>query len=68
MVKKKDKGTTVSSASRTIIAEGVHIENSVFVDEEGNIAEKTMDLLIDPKDTFKLTIKVDLPEDEVQAN
>lgn len=44
-VKNKDKGATVSAPSRTITAEGVHIENGVFVDEEGNIAERVSKLL-----------------------
>ena len=64
-VKNKDKGATVSAASRTITAEGVHIENGTFVDEEGNIAERVAGLLVNPSDTFKLAIKVELP-DEVE--
>ena len=64
-VKNKDKGATVSAPSRTITAEGVHIENGVFVDEEGNIAERVSKLLLNSNDVFKLSIKVDLP-DEVE--
>ena len=63
-VKNKDKGATVSAASRTITAEGVHIENGVFVDEEGNIAERVAGLLVNPSDTFKVTIKIELPDEE----
>ena len=63
-VKNKDKGATVSAPSRTITAEGVHIENGVFVDEEGNIAERVSKLLLNSNDTFKLSIKVDLPDEE----
>ena len=64
-VKNKDKGATVSAPSRTITAEDVHIENGVFVDEEGNIAERVSKLLLNSNDVFKLSIKVDLP-DEVE--
>ena len=64
-VKNKDKGATVSAPSRTITAEGVHIENGVFVDEEGNIADRVSKLLLNSNDVFKLSIKVDLP-DEVE--
>lgn len=63
-VNKKDKATTVSAASRTITADKVRIENGVFVDEEGNIAERVAGLLVNPSDTFKLAIKVELPDEE----
>lgn len=63
-VKNKDKGTTISAASRTITAEGVHIENGVFIDEEGNISERVAGLLVNPNDTFKVTIKIELPDEE----
>ena len=64
-VKNKDKGATVSAPSRTITEDGVHIENGVFVDEEGNIAERVSKLLLNSNDVFKISIKVDLP-DEVE--
>ena len=63
-VNKKDKATTVSAASRTITADEVRIENCVFVDEEGNIAERVAGLLVNPTDAFKVTIKVELPDEE----
>ena len=63
-VKNKDKGTTVSAPSRTITADEVRIENGVFVDEEGNIAERVAGLLVNPTDAFKVTIKIELPSDE----
>lgn len=63
-VKNKDKGATVSAPSRTITAEDVHIENGVFVDEEGNIAERVSKLLLNSNDVFKISIKVDLPDEE----
>ena len=63
-VKNKDKGATVSAASRTITADEVRIENGVFVDEEGNIAERVAGLLVNPTDCFKLAIKIELPDEE----
>lgn len=65
MVKKKDKGTTVSNATRTIIADGVHIENELFMDDDGNIAGKVSELLVNQDDVFKVTIKIELPDDEI---
>ena len=63
-VKNKDKGATVSAPSRTITADEVRIENGAFVDEEGNIAERVAGLLVNPTDAFKVTIKVELPDEE----
>ena len=63
-VKNKDKGATVSSPSRTIIADKVRIENGLFVDDEGNISERVANLLLNPSDAFKLAIKVELPDEE----
>ena len=65
-VKNKDKGATVSAASRTITADKVHIENGVFVDEEGNIAERVAGLLVNPTDSFKVTIKIELPDEDAE--
>ena len=63
-VKNKDKGATVSAPSRTITAEGVYIENGVFIDEEGNIADRVSKLLLNSNDVFKVTIKIELPDEE----
>ena len=52
-VKNKDKGATVSAPSRTITADEVRIENGVFVDEEGNIAERVAGLLVNPQMLLK---------------
>ena len=65
-VKNKDKGATVSAPSRTITADEVRIENGVFVDEEGNIAERVAGLLVNPSDCFKVTIKIELPEEDAE--
>ena len=66
-VNKKDKATTVSAASRTITADGVRIENGMFVDDEGNIAERVAKLLVNPSDCFKVTIKIELPDEDEKS-
>lgn len=63
-VKNKDKGATVSAASRTITADDVTIRDGLFVDENGNIAERVAELLVNPSDSFKVTIKIELPDEE----
>lgn len=63
-VKNRDKESVVSVATRTITADGVHIENGIFIDENGNIAERIADLLMNPDDYFKITIKIELPTEE----
>ena len=63
-VKNKAKGATVSSPLRSITADEVRIENGVFVDEEGNIAERVAGLLVNPSDCLKVTIKIELPNEE----
>ena len=63
-VKNKDKGATVSAPSRTITADEVRIENGVFVDEEGNISGRVAEFLLNPTDSFKVTIKIELPDEE----
>ena len=65
-VKNKDKGVTVSAPSRTITADEVRIENGVFIDEEGNIAERVAGWLVRPSDTFKVTIKIELPDEDAE--
>lgn len=62
-VKKKDKGASISVPSRTIIAEDVRIENGTFVDEDGNISERISECLLNPNDTFKITIKITIDDD-----
>ena len=63
-VNNKDKCDTVVSPAKTITADEVRIENGVFVDEEGNIAERVAGLLVNPSDCFKVTIKIELPDEE----
>ena len=63
-VNKKDKAITVSAASRTITADGVRIENGMFVDDEGNISGRVAEFLLNPTDSFKVTIKFELPDEE----
>lgn len=63
-VKNKDKEAVVSSPTRTITADEVHIEAGLFVDEMGNIADRIAELLVNPNDCFKMTIKILLPDEE----
>lgn len=63
-VKNKDKGATVSAPTRTITADEVTIRDGLFVDENGNIAERVAELLVNPSDSFKVTIKIELPDEE----
>lgn len=65
MVKKKDKQGVTPASTRTITATDVKIVNGVFVDEEGNIAEKIAEYIPENIDTFKLTIKFEIADDEV---
>ena len=65
-VKNKDKGATVSAPTRTITADEVTIRDGLFVDENGNIAERVAELLVNPSDTFKVTIKIELPDEEAE--
>lgn len=65
MVKKKDKAGVMPASTRTITATDVRIINGNFVDEEGNIAEKIADFIPENIDTFKITIKFDIADDEV---
>lgn len=62
-VKFKDKEAAMSAPKRTITAENVHIEDGVFVDENGNIASEIIKHLLTPIDNFKITIAFELPED-----
>ena len=63
-VKNKDKEATVSVVTRTITADNVSIENGLFVDEQGNIADRVSELLINTDDKIKVTIKFELPDSE----
>lgn len=65
MVKKKDKQGVAPSSTRTITATEVTIRDNMFVDEEGNIAEKIAAFIPETIETFKITIKFDIADDEV---
>lgn len=66
MVSKKDKVGVRPASTRTITATDVKIINGQFVDEEGNIAEKISEYIPDDIETFKITIKFDINDDEVE--
>ncbi len=63
-VTKKDKDVTVSAATRIITVSNVKIIDGNFVDEEGNITERVAEHLVDANASFKITIKIELPEEE----
>lgn len=65
MVKKKDKAGVMPASTRTITATDVRIINGQFVDEEGNIADKIAEYIPNDIETFKITIKFDIADDEV---
>lgn len=65
MVKKKDKAGVMPASTRTITATEVSIVDGKFVDEEGNIAEKIASYIPENIKSFKLTIKFDIEDDEV---
>ena len=62
-VVKKDKDATVSVAKRTITATSVSIQDGIFVDENGNIAESVKENLPDGIDKFDIKITIEFPED-----
>lgn len=64
MVKKKDKIGIRPSSTRTITATDVNIVNGCFVDEDGNIADKIAEFIPENIETFKITIKFDISDDE----
>lgn len=65
MVKKKDKAGSMSSATRTITASDIKIENGLMVDENGDVVSQIINYLPENIETFKLTIKFEISDDEV---
>lgn len=59
----KDTESKKSPAKRTIKISNVHIDNSMFEDEEGNIANRLAEILLPDMDCFDLAIKFELPDD-----
>lgn len=64
MIKVKELKAKTTAAKRTISVTEVSIENGVFVDEEGNIAEKVLEKLPENTGKFTLSICVELPGEE----
>lgn len=64
MIKVKESKAKTTVAKRTISVTEVSIENGVFVDEEGNIAEKVLGKLPENNGKFTLSICVELPDEE----
>lgn len=65
MIKYKDSKKTINFAKRTITISNVAIKDGLFVDEDGNIANRISELLISPVDGINMSIKFELP-DEVE--
>lgn len=65
MVKKKDKQGVAPASTRTITATDITIENGIFVDEDGNIADKIAAYIPNNIESFKITIKFEISDDEV---
>lgn len=65
MVKKKDKAGSMSSATRTITATDIKIENGVMVDENGDVVSQISNYLPEDIESFKLTIKFEISDEEV---
>ena len=61
MFKVKDTEEKLTPAKKTITVSGVHIENSSFVDEEGNIADRLSDLIPDGFEEFAMKMTFELP-------
>lgn len=65
LIKVSKKSATSQPAKVVIAVSDVKIENGMFVDEEGNIAQSVMDAL--PEDVEMFEIKITIPrkdEDE----
>lgn len=65
MVKKKDKAGVKPTSTRTITATDVNIVDGMFVDEDGNIADRIESFIPDNIESLKITIKFDIPDSEV---
>ena len=60
----KDTESKKTVAKRTVKITNVHINNGIFEDEEGNIANRLEEVLIPDLDAFDIAIKFELPEEE----
>ena len=66
MIKITDSEEKITHAKKTIKLDGIFVKDLKFVDEEGNIAERVAGLLVNPSDSFKLAIKVELPDEDAE--
>lgn len=67
MVESRIKKASLSPAKKTITASGIRIENERFVDDQGCIANRIIELL--PKDIgdFKIIITINIAEDDTES-
>ena len=66
MIKITESEQKVTPAKKSIKLDGIYVKDLKFVDEEGNIAERVAGLLVNPSDCFKVTIKIELPDEDAE--
>ena len=66
MIKITESEEKITPAKKNIKLDGIFVKDLKFVDEEGNIAERVAGLLVNPSDTFKVTIKIELPDEDAE--
>lgn len=64
MVKYKDTASKVTPGSRSITIEGVHIEGTHLMDEDGDITAALASALPEGVEEFTIKIKLGLPEED----
>lgn len=67
MVDSKIKKAIVSAAKKNITANGVRIENGVFVDDEGSIVDRIAEMLPEGTTIFDIKISIELPDEESES-
>lgn len=64
MVKYKDTASKVTPGSRNITIEGVHIDGTHLMDEDGDITAALASALPEGVEEFTIKIKIGLPEED----
>ena len=66
MVKFKDTASRITPGSRNITIDGVRIDGTRLVDEDGDIVQALVSALPDPESEFTIRIKIELPDEDEQ--
>ena len=66
MIKITESEEKITPAKKSIKLDRIFVKDLKFVDEEGNIAERVAGLLVNPSDCFKVTIKIELPDEDAE--